>query len=266
VKSNTKKVRYGPRQRRPAAAPLSPEEALLAKLRKLAAAGKEMTLRALCDEINPAKIHLLAEARPELLSIVGNGREHRVVFRDAGAAAGPPRSGSEPAPPELDEPLIPDEAPSPEPAAAPAKSIPGIPVQAGAPPGSAASGAPAPSERRRGESDEARLVREMRSDEAYNQLLAECKTIGPRRGGRDSGRRRTRHPLVDIETGQSLEIQNSEGEQCIPGIGKKRYGRKYLLQLAKLQAPKLKPAPAQPEPMPPRHRLPQNRGRAIPIV
>jgi len=247
MRTATKKVRYAsPRPRQRAAVPpLSPEEALLAKLRKLAASGKEMSQRSLRDEIDPAAIYQLAQARPELLTIVGDGRTHRIVLRSAAQAAaqaGPPRSepqiaAQELPSPEIEEPPVPDLPEVAEPL--PVAALPGAPLKICSPP-------PLPEPRTRQE-----------GLSAYEQLVAQCKAAGPsnRRGGREAGRRRTRHPLIDIETGQSLEFQNAEEGRYIEGIGKKRYGRKYLLRLAKLQAPALKPAPAKPEPMPPRHRM-----------
>jgi hypothetical protein len=147
----------------------------------------------------------LAEARPGQIQISSiGGRDHVVRFvvpQVAMPPQGPPRSaGSElagpatTAPPnEPDEPPLPDEP-------AEAKTV------------RATQAPPTPereSDSRPGETDVDRLYREM-------------SVRGPsnRRGGREAGRRRTRHPLVDLETGKILEFQNSEDGQYIPGSGK----------------------------------------------
>jgi hypothetical protein len=110
---------------------------LLARLKKLAAAGKPLTLRALTQEpynISPIDIYLLAESYPEV-EIIGDGKEHKIVFRPVQSArraltqlAGPPRSGPSPTRVEIDE--LPLPAPTPGPAEIPAPEPAEIPEAA----------------------------------------------------------------------------------------------------------------------------------------
>jgi hypothetical protein len=165
-----------------------------------------MTLRSLRQEphnIAPLDIYLLAERCREI-EIVGDGKTHRVVF--AAATSGPPRSGPQPTPAEIDEPPFPAlaEIPATEPAEIPQPE-------------------PEPSRASAGEIP----------DSYYEKMLAELRgsrRISSRYGGAPrSMLARTRRPMIDLEAGgQNVEAQTAIAKlESGEPIGK-RYARRAI--------------------------------------
>jgi hypothetical protein len=209
-----KKLKYAPRAKRVTVE--DPETALLKQLKKLAASGKTMTLRALRIEhdIDPARIHILAQKRPEEIQISGlPGRDHLVRIGPPAPVVRSPQAVVVAAPPAVVAPPI--EALEPEPAA---QVVPTKPARQPSP--AERAGWPKPV---------------VMSEEEYNALVVTCGGPNRRagaligaRGARGQGRpmsdrQRTRRPLVDLATGQNLETKYAQ--EAHVGI-RKRYSRK----------------------------------------
>jgi hypothetical protein len=188
MKTGTIKVRYarpGPRQRQPVA--VSPEQVLLKRLKSIAAQG-QMTLKSLRIEhqISPLIVTELAAKFPDQISIVGTGKEHRVIIRTRPYPAAVVREQPQvDAPPEVDEPP-PDEPEEGDPNDA--LKLATLPAP------------PAGPRRNYASSDE------------LDRIIAACGgpfrgaalTTGGRGTRRQAGRGRTgreRRPIIDLETG-----------------------------------------------------------------
>ena len=246
--------------------PSSSDQQLLEGLRALASAGALMTLRELhrTHKIDPAALWCLAAHHPELLDVseIDSYGDHRIRSSGRGPPdRSPSEPGSEQLRPEEEESLL--ETP-------PAGEIPEEPDIVA---GSSSCETPEVNSEEKAASvptpiDPSRNEVEM-SEEEYRALIVSCggpsHGLGSRRqpsGYR--GKTRVRKPLVDINTGESLELKRA-GEAP---HGRKRYDRESLLRRNQLAQPAATGRPQNVrwdnKGLPtPKHLHPQNKGPGL---